>query len=77
MPADKYPEPTDYDTGSTSRETFDRYPADQRLRKFGFKIHARPDHGPPLWEREGRVYSQSEAALWVTRKIKEVEKEQS
>jgi hypothetical protein len=71
--ADKYPPPEDYDTGGPSRETFDRYPADRRLRTFGFRIHSRPKDGPPVWDREGRLYSQSEAALWVSRRIKELE----
>lgn len=31
---------------------------DERYRFFGFKIHARPVHGPVLWERGGRVYTE-------------------
>ncbi len=35
---------------------------DQRLRKRGFAIYARPDKGLPRWSRDGRVYCQREAS---------------
>lgn len=29
---------------------------DAFLREFGFRVAARPQSGPPSWERAGRVY---------------------
>lgn len=34
---------------------------DKRLRKRGFKIHARKGNEEPVWQRRGRLYKQSEA----------------
>lgn len=45
------------------QEVRDWHPGDQRLRAAGFKIHARPRRGEPLWTRAGRVWRQSEALL--------------
>lgn len=34
---------------------------DVELRKRGFRIHARPKNGEPVWERGGVLFRQSEA----------------
>lgn len=47
----------DYDT----KDRTERFSGDQKLRRAGFKIHGRPEKGEPLWEREGKVYKESEA----------------
>lgn len=43
------------------RDRTGRYPRDAELRRFGFRIHARPRNGPPVWERNSRYYPESEA----------------
>lgn len=54
----------DYDT----RDCSDRHPTDAQLREHGFKIHSRPKRGEPVWERAGRLYTQSEAEKILTQK---------
>lgn len=40
------------------RDTASKHPADQELRRRGFKIYARPRSGPVLWEKDGVLYVQ-------------------
>jgi hypothetical protein len=47
--------------------------ADDRLRRRGFRIVARPGAGEPVWSRDGRRYTQSEAERLAARELKEVE----
>ena len=35
--------------------------ADAFLREFGFRIESRPTHGPVLWRRGEKVYTEREA----------------
>ena len=42
-------------------------PRDALLRSFGFRIHSRPKHGEPLWQRGGRVVRESEAVVEMVR----------
>lgn len=39
----------------------DRFRHDRLLRDHGFRIHARPDHGPAVWSRSGHLYTFNEA----------------
>lgn len=34
---------------------------DGRLRAAGFSIHSRPREGPPIWARDGELFTQDEA----------------
>lgn len=34
---------------------------DTFLREFGFRIHSRPDRGPVMWERGGRVVTEEKS----------------
>ncbi len=36
---------------------------DRFLRGWGFRIHSRPAAGEPLWERRGRVMTQTQAVF--------------
>lgn len=47
----------DYETADRSA----RHIGDQLLRKYGFRIEARPKKGPVLWSREGHSYTEDEA----------------
>lgn len=54
-----------YDEGVPEGHAFaeppGRYPKDDLLRNHGFRIHARPKGGEPVWERDGAVLPQGEA----------------
>lgn len=39
----------------------ERYSADVRLRRAGFRIHSRRKDAEPEWRRGGRVYPQGKA----------------
>lgn len=54
-------------TSSAWSETRNRYPKDNLLRRRGFTIHKRPEKGEPLWTRDGKTYTQSEALELVKR----------
>lgn len=53
---EEFPDPQEQ-----TRDTSARFHGDQRLRRMGFRIHARPDDGPALWERRGDVYTELQA----------------
>lgn len=55
------PEPDhSYQAGSeASKDRTNRYPTDQMLRRAGFRIYSRPDKGPILWEKNGRVVQEN------------------
>jgi hypothetical protein len=57
----------------STEEKRDRFPNDQRLRRFGFRIHSRPSNGPAVWERNGHIYEWSEAQRIVTHELKKLE----
>lgn len=42
-------------------ETRTRYPDDMRLRAAGFRIHARPKDGEPIWTKSGILFSHRDA----------------
>lgn len=42
-----------------------RHPTDDRLREFGFKIHARQANAIPLWTRDGEVMDEEDALAIV------------
>lgn len=50
----------------------DPHPADTRLRKFGFTIHARPKGKQAVWSRDGELYEEDDALtiLWEESKGK-------
>ncbi len=43
---------------------------DQRLRRFGFRILARPEKGPAIWIRRGRQYTEAQAHEQADRDLK-------
>lgn len=43
------------DTTHAFADHTDRFPNDQRLRKYGWKIHARPKGKEALWVRDGEI----------------------
>ena len=45
----------------SSQASAERFSLDQRLRKHGFVIHARPKNKPALWSYGGAVYNEWEA----------------
>ena len=47
--------------------------ADERLRRFGFRVLARPAAGPALWGRDDHTYTQAEAEAVVARELKRLE----
>lgn len=47
----------DFDTSDQSK----RWSSDQKLRAAGFTIKGRSEKEEPIWERNGRVYKESEA----------------
>jgi hypothetical protein len=52
-------------TGRLTHPTLEkscRFPLDMALRAAGWRIHARPRRGQPLWERDGVVLPELEAA---------------
>lgn len=51
----------DYDTSDHSR----RHVGDAELRECGFRIHTRPEKGPALWDRSGKVYTEERAKALV------------
>lgn len=62
-----------YVNGSSFGETVDRYPKDQLLRRYGFKIHSRPAKGPVLWKREANIFTEELALVIAERQ--EMERE--
>ena len=38
-----------------------RHPLDMQLRKRGYRIHARPNDGEPIWCKDGSIYRESDA----------------
>lgn len=42
-------------------DTTNRCPSDAALRKLGFRIYMRQRDTEPIWERDGKLYSQREA----------------
>lgn len=46
---------------SSWRETRAYHPDDAKLRKWGFRIHARPKRGPDVWTLDGVPYTTAEA----------------
>ncbi len=50
-----------FEIGQTSVETRDNHPSDQRLRRHGFRVTARPKDGPAVWERNGVKFDQEDA----------------
>jgi len=48
-----------------SRETRERFPTDEKLRAWGFRLKARPDKGEPIWELDGMKFTQTEALILV------------
>jgi hypothetical protein len=67
-PGDKYPayesamakQPPDVLSEHPTQETRNWHRSDQRIRRHGFKIKARPSIGSNLWERRGKVYTEAE-----------------
>lgn len=43
------------DTTHAFADSTDRFPNDQRLRKYGWKIHARPRGKEALWIKDGVI----------------------
>lgn len=48
-----------------------RVSTDQFLRNNRFRIRARPADGAPVWERDGREYSEAQALVVAHREWKE------
>jgi len=44
--------------------------ADFLLRKAGFRIKHRPRYGEPIWERDGKEYTETEAWWLMNREKK-------
>ena len=64
----------DVPDGRTFQDTSDRWPKDQRLRAFGFVILARPKHGPNIWGRHGKEYTEADALRECAHMIAELER---
>jgi hypothetical protein len=60
-------------TRDTDSDKSQRFSVDQKLRRFGFRIHSRPAGKEPTWERDGKLYTEVEAFAVVTREIKKLE----
>ena len=68
----KYDE--DIPPGNSWGESRNFYPADQRLRKNGFKIHARPRVGPAVWQFADNTFTEQEALEFCERSEKQLVK---
>lgn len=55
-------------------ETRDLHPSDIDLRAQRFRIHARPKHGPVVWELRGELFAQAVAEDMATRMRRAKEK---
>jgi hypothetical protein len=66
---------TEYAAARDCSKATGGHEGDARLRRFGFRIRARPRAGEPVWERGGRLYPQREAERLVLRELKKVETE--
>lgn len=55
------------ESDSPSQDYSMRFALDQLLRKHGFAIAARPANSSAIWERNGKRYSQAEAAKTLDR----------
>lgn len=59
--ADDY-QPGEYDESrDRSADQNARFPEDRLVRRFGFRIAARPTTGPAVWRRDGADYPHAEA----------------
>jgi hypothetical protein len=45
--------------------TDDPFPENTKLRKYGFKIHARPRKGKVLWDLEGEIWTHEDAIRFL------------
>jgi len=45
---------------SPSADTTTRFGWDERIRKRGYSIHARPNRGEPVWIRDGITFPHSD-----------------
>lgn len=67
-----YRSPEAQEVGEPTRETKDRFPTDQKLRKFGFVIATRPKNGKALWKRGGEMFCQERALELINDEIRSV-----
>lgn len=58
----------------TAEPESERLPADQELRKRGYKIHARPSGGPAIWTKDGKLYRQVRAGCVLLEQEKQLRK---
>jgi hypothetical protein len=49
------------------------HPGDVYLRRYGWRIHARPRRGPALWEKDGMVLTATEALEDIRARYKRLE----
>ena len=59
----KFPEPLE-ELPSPSQDLTQRHAGDQRIRRYGFHIHGRPNGKEATWERGGKLFGQAEV-LWM------------
>lgn len=55
--------PKEPDVGHPTQDETRRCSLDQKLRAAGFKIKSRPRTGEPIWERQGKVYTQRQVMI--------------
>lgn len=59
----QFPTPEVIPDGHAFAETRNLRPRDQRLRRQGFRIFSRPNAGPAIWTRQGKLFTEPEAHL--------------
>lgn len=51
------------------KEGVDLFPRDRYLRSFGFAIHSRRASNEAVWKKDGRLFLQRDALVWVEEQI--------